>query len=185
MRQVLGPGALGRPRGIGWKGRWEEGSGWGIHVTPWLIHVNVWQNPLKCCEVISLQLININEKKKISKILCHLMCNKVTQLYICYQPEFLVSLINRNWSEARQKIQARLYWGPCYSREDQGQVTDSLAFSLTGEWASWFLIWGEGRGVSKGGLGGLPPFRWWCVQGACTVPCFCSWAPTFSPKLTS
>ena len=64
MRQVLGPGALGRPRGIGWRGRWEGGSGWGIHVTPWLIHVNVWQNPLKCCEVISLQLIKINEKKK-------------------------------------------------------------------------------------------------------------------------
>ena len=38
---VLGPGALGRPRGIGWRGRWEEGSGWGIHVNPWLIHVNV------------------------------------------------------------------------------------------------------------------------------------------------
>ena len=64
MKQVLGPGALGRPRGIGWRGRWEGGSGWGIHVTPWLIHVNVWQNPLKCCEVISLQLIKINEKKK-------------------------------------------------------------------------------------------------------------------------
>ena len=64
MRQVLGPGALGRPRGIGSRGRWEGGSGWGIHVTPWLIHVNVWQNPLQCCEVISLQLIKINEKKK-------------------------------------------------------------------------------------------------------------------------
>ena len=23
MRQVLGPGALGRARGIGWRGRWE------------------------------------------------------------------------------------------------------------------------------------------------------------------
>ena len=67
MRQVLGPGALGRPRGIGWRERWEGGSGWGIHVTPWLIHVNVWQNPLKCCEVISLQLIKINEKKKNKK----------------------------------------------------------------------------------------------------------------------
>ena len=41
MRQVLGPGALGRPRGIRWRGRWEGGSGWGIHVNPWLIHVNV------------------------------------------------------------------------------------------------------------------------------------------------
>ena len=41
MRQALGPVALGRPRGIGWRGRWEGGSGWGIQVTPWLIHVNV------------------------------------------------------------------------------------------------------------------------------------------------
>ena len=31
MRQVLGPGTLGRPRGIRWRGRWEGGSGWGIH----------------------------------------------------------------------------------------------------------------------------------------------------------
>ena len=46
----------------GWRGRWEGGSGWGIHVTPWLIHVNVWQNPWKCCEVISLQ--PIKKKKK-------------------------------------------------------------------------------------------------------------------------
>ena len=64
IRQVLGPGALGRPRGIGWRGRWEGGSGWGIHVTPRLIHVNVWPNPLQCCEVISLQLINEKKKKK-------------------------------------------------------------------------------------------------------------------------
>ena len=41
MRQVLGPGVLGRPRGIGQRGKWEGGSGWGIHVKPWLIHVSV------------------------------------------------------------------------------------------------------------------------------------------------
>ena len=41
MRQVLEAGALGRPRGIGWRGRWEGGPGWGTHVNPWLIHVNV------------------------------------------------------------------------------------------------------------------------------------------------
>ena len=63
MRQMLGPGALGRPRGIRWRGRWEGGSGWGIHVNPWLIHVNVRQKPLQYCKVISLQLIKINEKK--------------------------------------------------------------------------------------------------------------------------
>ena len=59
MRQVLGAGALGRPRGMGWGGRWEVGSEWGIHVNPWLIHVNVWPKPLQYCQVISLQLIQI------------------------------------------------------------------------------------------------------------------------------
>ena len=32
------------PRGMGWGGRWEGGSGWGTHVHPWLIHISVWQN---------------------------------------------------------------------------------------------------------------------------------------------
>ena len=63
MRQVLRAGALGWPRGMGWRGRWERGSGWGTHINPWLIHVNVWQKPLQYCKVISLQLIKINEKK--------------------------------------------------------------------------------------------------------------------------
>ena len=63
MRQVFRAGALGRPRGMGWGGRREGGSGWGTHVNPWLIHVNVWQKPLQYCKVISLQLIKINEKK--------------------------------------------------------------------------------------------------------------------------
>ena len=67
MRHVLEAGALGRPRGIRWRGRWEGGSGWGIHVNPWLIRVNVWQKPLQYCKVSSLQLIKINENKKINK----------------------------------------------------------------------------------------------------------------------
>ena len=67
MRQVLRAGALGRPRGMGWGGRQERGSGWGTHVNPWLIHVNVWQKPLQYCKVISFQLIKINEKKKKRK----------------------------------------------------------------------------------------------------------------------
>ena len=63
MRQVLGPGALGRPKRIGWRGRWEGGSEWGTHVNPWLI-ANVWQKPLRYCKVVSLQLIKINGKEK-------------------------------------------------------------------------------------------------------------------------
>ena len=46
----------GQPRGMGWGGRWEGGSGWEIHVHPWLIHVNVWQKPPQYCKVITLQL---------------------------------------------------------------------------------------------------------------------------------
>ena len=37
--RVLRAGALG--------GRWEGGSGWGTHVHPYQIHVNVWQNNKK------------------------------------------------------------------------------------------------------------------------------------------
>ena len=73
MRQVLGAGALGRPRGMGWRGRWEGGSGWGIHVNPLLIHVNVWQKPLQYCKVISLQLIKINGVKKEKKKKCRIL----------------------------------------------------------------------------------------------------------------
>ena len=68
MRQLLGPGALGRPRGIGCRERWEGGSGWGTHVNPWPIHVNVWQKPLQYCKVISLQLI---KKKKNDNLAFH------------------------------------------------------------------------------------------------------------------
>ena len=39
MKQMLGAGALGRPRGMGWGGEFRMGT----HVNPWLIHVNVWQ----------------------------------------------------------------------------------------------------------------------------------------------
>ena len=76
VKQITGPGWMhetsartwctGRPRGIGWRGRWEQGSGWGIHVNPWLIHVNVWQKSLQNCKVISLQLIKNKWGKKIT-----------------------------------------------------------------------------------------------------------------------
>ena len=41
---MLWAGALGWPRGMVWGGRWESGSGWGTHVHPWQMHVDVWQN---------------------------------------------------------------------------------------------------------------------------------------------
>ena len=59
MRQVLRAGHWEDPEG------WDGGSGWGTRVDPCLIHVNVWQKPLQYCKVISLQLIKINEEKKV------------------------------------------------------------------------------------------------------------------------
>ena len=76
MRQVLRPGTLGRPRGIGLRGRWKGGSGWGIHVKPWLILANVWQKPLQYCKVISLQLI---KKKNFTLFILILTLTKRTQ----------------------------------------------------------------------------------------------------------
>ena len=51
---------------MGWGGRWEGDSGWGTHVHPGLIHVNVWQKLLQYCKVIHLQLELIDDffKKK-------------------------------------------------------------------------------------------------------------------------
>ena len=85
MRQVLGAGALGRPRGMGWGRRRERGLGWGAHVDPWLIHVSVWQKPLQYCKVISLQLIKINEKrKKESSLMSLVSYHRCSQTVYCF-----------------------------------------------------------------------------------------------------
>ena len=55
MKQIAGPGLMHETRysGLvhwddpeGWDGEGDRRgcSGWGTHVYPWLIHVNVWQN---------------------------------------------------------------------------------------------------------------------------------------------
>ena len=66
VKQITSPGSMhetGCPGLVHWDdpeggGR---GSGWGTHVHPWLIHVNVLQEPLLYYKVISLQLIKINK----------------------------------------------------------------------------------------------------------------------------
>ena len=91
MRQVLRAGALGRPRGMGWGGRREGGSGWGTHVNPWLIHANVWQKPLQYYKVISLinkwELIKINGKKIKSQSKYFTFDFKILEIYSCVQHE--------------------------------------------------------------------------------------------------
>ena len=57
---MLGAGALGRPRGMVWGGREEEGSGWGTHVYLWQIHFDIWQN--------QYNIVKLNKKK--NKLWC-------------------------------------------------------------------------------------------------------------------
>ena len=91
------------------------------------------------------------------------------------------SSINRNWLEARQESQVRLYWGLCCSRGKWEQTTDSLACLLPVRGASLFLIQNKSssiRGVFKGqGL------RWFAYPLGGVVckgviflptPCYCS-----------
>ena len=62
---MFGAGALGRPRGMVWGGRREEGSGWATHVYLWWIHVDIWQNQYKIVKLKN----NIKKfTQKINKI---------------------------------------------------------------------------------------------------------------------
>ena len=47
-----------------WGGRWEEGSGLGTHVHPWLIHINVWKNQYS---IVRQNKVKIKIKKKKDK----------------------------------------------------------------------------------------------------------------------
>ena len=65
VKQITSPGWMHETSAQGWcTGKTQRdgverevgrGIGMGTHVNPWLIHVNVWQNPLQYCKVISLQ----------------------------------------------------------------------------------------------------------------------------------
>ena len=59
---MLGAGALGRPRGMVWGGRGEEGSGWGTRIKLWWIHVDIWQNQYNI-----VKLKNEKNRKKCNK----------------------------------------------------------------------------------------------------------------------
>ena len=75
-KRITSPGSM-HDTGASGLVHWDDPEGWyregggrgfqdgGTHVHPWLIHVDVWQNPPHYCKVISLQLkqINLNFKK--------------------------------------------------------------------------------------------------------------------------
>ena len=63
MRHVLRAGALGRPRGMGWmEGEVGEGIGMGNTCKSMADSCQCVEKSLQYCKVISLQLIQINEK---------------------------------------------------------------------------------------------------------------------------
>ena len=95
MRQALGPGALGKPRGSRRRGRWEGGSGWGTHVNPWLFHFNVWQNSLqiKKKKKAKKKWHKIQKKKKKTSLLYS--WNFVNQLYFRFV--FLLRVMKMFW----------------------------------------------------------------------------------------
>ena len=53
---------MGRPRGMVWGGRREEGSGWGTHVYLWRIHFDIWQNQYNIVKLNNK--INFKKRKK-------------------------------------------------------------------------------------------------------------------------
>ena len=61
---MLGAGALGRPRGMVWGGRREEGSGWGTHVYLWQIHFDIWQNQYN---IVKLNTRKLKKKRNWEK----------------------------------------------------------------------------------------------------------------------
>ena len=65
---MLGAGALGRPRGMVWGGKREEGSGWGTHVYLWRTHFDIWQN--------QYNIVKLKKKKKSSCKFFHKVLQK-------------------------------------------------------------------------------------------------------------
>ena len=57
---------------------WDNPEGWGTHVHPWLIYLNVWQKPLQYCKVISRQL-KFQKREKLIWYINAYICNLETR----------------------------------------------------------------------------------------------------------
>ena len=89
---MLGAGAMGKPRGMVWGGRREEGSGWGAHVYLWRIHFNIWQNQYNI-----VKFKNKIKKKRVMQTWSRTMGSLSSVLLLGHAWFFATP-----WSEARQ-----------------------------------------------------------------------------------
>ena len=73
---MLGAGALGQPRGMVWRRRREEGSGWGTHVYLWRIHFDIQQN--------QYNIVKLKKKKTLQlPPFSWITCSGKSQLTCC------------------------------------------------------------------------------------------------------
>ena len=75
----MGAGALGRPRGMVWGGKREEGSGWGTHVYLWWIHFDIWKN--------QYNIVKLKNKIKLKKIIISIKLYTHTHTHTQYTME--------------------------------------------------------------------------------------------------
>ena len=85
---MLGAGALGRPRGMVWGGRREEGSRWGTHVYLWQIHFDIWQN--------QYNIVKLKKEKKATAL------KKGKIVYLLFKSQSRVWLFVTPWAVAHQ-----------------------------------------------------------------------------------
>ena len=119
----------------------EGGSGWGTHVNPWLIHVNVWKKPLQYCKEISLQLIKINEKK----MNCKVSPFKKNWLSLWFIPTLLSGCVLTRWPQQGPHLRPSSYtlvvasqwpWDLCFQPATQLLSVMSPWYSTHQHWAS-------------------------------------------------
>ena len=73
---------------------WEGGSGWGVHVSPWLRPVDVWQGPPQCGEVMVLQLNILIKKKTLGPFSCYLHGILWFQTIVCLLHTYYYMFLN-------------------------------------------------------------------------------------------